>query len=245
MSGYFITGTDTGCGKTEASLGLMARLQSQGRRVLGMKPVATGCERRPEGLRNQDAERLLARGSTPAPYGLVNPYAFAPPIAPHLAAGAVGIEITLTAIKQAYRSLSGEADQVIVEGVGGWRVPLGPDLFVSDLPKALGLPVILVVGLRLGCINHALLTGERIRGDGCVLAGWIANQIDPEMLERDANLATLAALLDAPCLGVVPWLADPTPEVIGTLLNPDLIELKAVDRGKTKTPKPKSKGARI
>ena len=226
MHGLFVTGTDTGCGKTEISLGLMAAVQTTGAKVLGMKPVASGCTPSPDGLRNDDAVRLRAQGSSEAPYGLVNPYAFAPPIAPHIAAGEAGIEIRLPTIEQAYRALAGEADQVIVEGVGGWRVPLGRNLFVSDIPRALGLPVILVVGLKLGCINHALLTVESIQSSGGVLLGWVANQVDPTMLSRDANLATLAALIDAPCLGVLPWLEAPTPSELAGYLHPELIDLQ-------------------
>ena len=226
MHGLFVTGTDTGCGKTEISLGLMAAVQTTGAKVLGMKPVASGCTPSPDGLRNDDAVRLRAQGSSEAPYGLVNPYAFAPPVAPHIAAGEAGIEIRLPTIEQAYRALAGEADQVIVEGVGGWRVPLGRNLFVSDIPGALGLPVILVVGLKLGCINHALLTVESIQSSGGVLLGWVANQVDPTMLSRDANLATLAALIDAPCLGVLPWLEAPTPSELAGYLHPELIDLQ-------------------
>ena len=157
MSGVFVTGTDTDCGKTEVSLGLMAAWQARGERVLGMKPVATGCDPSPEGPRNADARRLQAQGSSVVPYGLVNPYAFVPPIAPHIAAGQAGVEILIAEIVGAYRALAAESDLVVVEGVGGWRVPLSASLFVSDIPKALGLPVILVVGLKLGCLNHALL----------------------------------------------------------------------------------------
>ncbi|QVL51234.1 MAG: dethiobiotin synthase [Thiocapsa sp.] len=226
MHGLFVTGTDTGCGKTEISLGLMAALQATGQNVLGMKPVASGCARGPDGLRNDDAVRLSAQGSFEAPYGLINPYAFEPAIAPHIAAGQAGVEIGLPTIEQAYRALTGEADQVLVEGVGGWRVPLGPQLFLSDIPKALGLPVILVVGLRLGCINHALLTVESIQGTGGVLVGWVGNQVDPTMLSRDANLATLTALIDAPCLGVLPWIEEPIPSELAEYLHPELIDLQ-------------------
>jgi dethiobiotin synthetase len=244
MSGFFVTGTDTDCGKTEISLGLMTTLQAKGFLVLGMKPVASGCERGPAGLRNRDALRLLAGGSSEAPYGLVNPYAFEPPIAPHIAAGEVGVEITLITIEQAYRTLAAEADHVVVEGAGGWRVPLGSTLFMSDIPKTLGLPVILVVGLKLGCINHALLTVESIRATGGVLAGWIANQIDPEMAFRDANLATLAALLDAPCVGVVPWLEDPDPQDVAGYLHPELIDLHPRHAVKLATTKARARNRR-
>jgi dethiobiotin synthetase len=237
VSGLFVTGTDTDCGKTEISLGLMAAFQARDLQVLGMKPVASGCERGPEGPRSRDALRLLAQGSSPAPYSLVNPYAFEPPIAPHIAAGESGVEIRLATIKQAFQTLAREADQVIVEGVGGWRVPLGSSLFVSDIPQAIGLPVVVVVGLKLGCINHALLTMESIRAKGGVLAGWIANQIDPRMRARDANLATLAALVEAPCLGVVPWIAGLEPKDLAGYLNPELITLPPGHTSKLRTVK--------
>ncbi len=218
MSGIFVTGTDTGCGKTAISLGLMAALQSRGLSVLGMKPVASGCVLEPRGLRNADAQELRNQGSSREPYERINPYAFAPPIAPHLAAREAGIEISLTTIVSAYLELRAKANLVVVEGVGGWRVPLGPDFSLSDLPPALELPVILVVGLRLGCINHALLTAESIQAGGANLVGWIANQIDPDMLAPDANLATLADLIEAPCLGIVPWLTQAEPEQVAGYL---------------------------
>lgn len=223
MRGIFVTGTDTDCGKTEVSLGLMAAWQRRGLRTLGMKPVATGCERRPDGVQNRDALRLQAQGSSQAPYGLVNPYAFEPPIAPHIAAGQAGVAIELGVIAGAYRALAAESDRVVVEGIGGWRVPLSTHLSVSDLPGALQLPVLLVVGLRLGCLNHALLTAESIRVHGAHLAGWVANGIDPQMLESDANLATLAALLGSPCVGVVPWLNPPGSQELSGFLNPELL----------------------
>lgn len=223
MTGIFVTGTDTDCGKTEVCLGLMAAWQNRGFRTLGMKPVATGCRPGPTGLQNADALRLQRQGSSQAPYGLVNPYAFEPPIAPHIAAGQAGVEIELGPIAHAYRTLAAESERVVVEGVGGWRVPLSASLSVSDLPRALGLPVLMVVGLRLGCLNHALLTAESIRSQGCQLAGWVANGIDPQMLESDANLATLAALLGSPCIGVVPWLSPPEPAELGGFLNPELL----------------------
>jgi dethiobiotin synthetase len=221
MNGVFVTGTDTDVGKTEVSLGLIEALKRKGLAVLGMKPVASGCERSDEGLRNEDAQRIAARSSRRLPYALVNPYAFEPPIAPHIAAGQAGVEIELSVILEAAGRLAAEADFLLVEGVGGWRVPLGPSLSVSDLPPALGLPVVLVVGLRLGCINHGLLTAESIRAQGVRVAGWVANQVDPNMLVRDENLATLGALIDAPCLGLVPWMLSPDPRRVADRLNVD------------------------
>jgi dethiobiotin synthetase len=207
MRGIFVTGTDTDCGKTEIALGLMLALQRHGLSVQAMKPVASGCERHADGLRSSDALRLRAQASREAPYELVNPYAFEPPIAPHIAAGHEGVDIELEVIRERAEALAAETDVLVVEGVGGWRVPLGPSLFVSDLPRELGLPVIMVTGLRLGCINHSLLTADSIRAGGNRLAGWVANQVDPSMQVPEENLATLAALVDAPFLGLVPWMA--------------------------------------
>jgi dethiobiotin synthetase len=218
MSGIFVTGTDTDCGKTRIALGLMAALQGRGLTVLGMKPVASGCQAGRDGPRSDDALALLAQSSHPVPYALSNPYALVPPIAPHIAAGEAGLSIELAPIVVAYRAMADQADWVVVEGVGGWRVPLGPTLSVSDLPLALDLPVIMVTGLKLGCINHSLLTAESIRARGACLAGWVANHIDPSMQAREQNLATLAALIEAPCLGVVPHLADPTPQGVAAYL---------------------------
>jgi dethiobiotin synthetase len=221
MSGIFVTGTDTDCGKTLVALGLMAALQARGLTALGMKPVASGCQAGPDGPRSTDALALLAQGSRPIPYALANTYALVPPIAPHIAAGEAGIGIELDPVVAAYRTLAAQAQWVVVEGVGGWRVPLGPTLSVSDLPGALDLPVVMVTGLKLGCINHSLLTAESIAARGARLAGWVANQIDPAMLVREHNIATLAALIEAPCLGVVPYLPDPTPERVAAYLKVD------------------------
>jgi dethiobiotin synthetase len=230
--GLFITGTDTDAGKTLVTAGLMAALQRRGLSVLGMKPVASGCARTPRGLRSADALMLARQAGVPidadgepaAParvadaaaagfdvaYDDLDPYAFEPPMAPHIAAGRVGVDIEIGRIRRAYRVLAEQADWVLVEGVGGWRVPLGPSLATSDLPAALGLPVVLVVGLKLGCLNHSLLTAESIRANGDRLVGWVATRLEPAMLAPDENIATLAALLHAPCLGVVPWLDEPT-----------------------------------
>ncbi|MEA3640684.1 MAG: dethiobiotin synthase [Lamprobacter sp.] len=209
--GLFVTGTDTEVGKTEVTLGLMAALQRRGLSVLGMKPVAAGSVLTADGLRNEDALRIQAQGSKPLAYSAINPYAFAPPIAPHIAAAHAGVEIQLEPIKTAYARLAAQADWVLVEGAGGWRVPLGPCLTLADLPSALDLPVVLVVGLRLGCLNHALLSAESIQASGLQLAGWVANRIDPAMAAAEENLATLRERLPAPCFGVIPWLSGPTP----------------------------------
>ena len=202
--GIFVTGTDTGIGKTEVSLGLMQALQDAGLRVAGMKPVASGCERTPGGLRNEDAVRLQRQSSVPLDYGLVNPYAFEPAIAPHLAAKAVGVGVELKTLQAAFAELAAVADFVVVEGVGGWRVPLNGREEVADLARALGLDVCLVVGMRLGCLNHALLTASAIEAGGCALAGWVANLLPPPMEEAEANIKTLKDRLSSPLMGVVP-----------------------------------------
>jgi dethiobiotin synthetase len=170
------------------------------------------------GLRNPDALRIAAACSREVDYALVNPYAFEPAVAPHLAAAQVGVEIRFEKIVDSFRTLSAQADVTVVEGVGGWRVPLGPDGDLADLAVALGLPVVLVVGLRLGCINHALLTVESILGRGLTLAGWVANSVDPAMALREENIATLRGAIDAPCLGVVPWMENPDPAAVAACL---------------------------
>ncbi len=202
--GFFITGTDTGVGKTLVSCALLYALRARGLRVVGMKPVASGCEPTPEGLRNADALALQAASSSPPDYATLNPYAFAPAIAPHLAARAASVEINFARIRGCQEELIRQADAVVVEGAGGWRVPLGPNGDMADLAATLGWPVILVVGMRLGCLNHALLSAAAIRARGLPLAGWVANTIDPDMAERAANEATLAQALPAPCLGRIP-----------------------------------------
>ena len=204
MRGYFVTGTDTGIGKTRVSAGLLQALAQAGVKSVGMKPVASGAEMTPEGLRNEDALALQRAAALPRDYALVNPYCFAPPVAPHLAAREAGVEIDLEVIRVADAGLSRGAEMVVVEGVGGWQVPLGPGLELPDLAQELELPVLLVVGMRLGCLNHALLTARAIRADGLTLAGWVANAIDSHFERPEANLATLEAELGAPLLG---WLA--------------------------------------
>jgi len=219
MNGIFVTGTDTGCGKTEVALALLAALRKSGLTVLGMKPIASGCERTLEGLQNEDARRLQTQGSRQVAYELINAYAFQPPVAPHIAADRAGVKIELEVITTAAERLASESDFLVVEGIGGWRVPLGSTLAVSDLPPALGFPVVLVSGIRLGCINHSLLTVESIRMSGARLAGWVANQLDPDMPARDENLATLTDLIDAPCLGLIPWMVSPDPRQVAGYLD--------------------------
>lgn len=220
--GIFVTGTDTGVGKTWISLGLMAALQAQGLAVLGMKPVASGCDTTPDGLRNEDALLLQQQGSIPVVYEVINPYAFAPPIAPHLAAAQAGRRIELDLIKDTYRALAAQAEVVVVEGAGGWLVPLSDEVTMAGLAQALDLDVVLVVGMRLGCINHALLSAESIRAHGCRLAGWVANTLAAPMAQLENNIATLQQRIAAPLLGVVPALDGLSATAIAAHLRPPL-----------------------
>ena len=205
--GFFITGTDTEVGKTWCTVGLMARLQQQGHSVVGMKPVASGCTKTVEGLRNEDALLIQQQASKYIDYDTVNPYSFAPAIAPHIAAAQAGQPIKLGTIIEQFTELKQHADYTIVEGVGGWQVPLNEDESVVDLAVALQLPVILIVGLRLGCINHALLSAESIRTSGCQLVGWIANFPDDDIEAQQANIDSITSRINTPLLGVVPHLA--------------------------------------
>jgi dethiobiotin synthetase len=204
--GWFVTGTDTGVGKTVVSSALVRRLRERGLRAAGMKPIASGCELTPAGLRNEDALALQAEATERWPYELVNPCAYAPAIAPHLAAEQAGRPIDFDAIERAFTAISSECDVIVVEGAGGWRVPLVGRTTLADLAARLGLPVVLVVGLRLGCLNHAFLSAEAIERTGLRLAGWVGSAIDPQFGCAAENLATLREWLPAPCLGVIPHL---------------------------------------
>jgi dethiobiotin synthetase len=207
--GLFVTGTDTGVGKTLVAAALLHALARRSVRAAGMKPVASGCTRTPEGLRNEDALALARHANVAAGYALINPYAFEPPIAPHIAAAAAGVRIEVATIERACAALAARADRIVVEGVGGWRVPLNESEDVADLARTLGLPVLLVVGLRLGCLSHARLTADAIAGCGLRWAGWVASCVDPQMAKVRENLAALAQRLPPPHLGTVPFLAPP------------------------------------
>ncbi|MDR1708412.1 MAG: dethiobiotin synthase, partial [Candidatus Accumulibacter sp.] len=198
---WFVAGTDTEVGKTFAARALLLALGAKGIRAVGMKPVAAGTDA--DG-KNEDVESLIAASNVKAPRELVNPYLFRPAIAPHIAAAEAGVAIDVEVIAAAFERLRRLADAVLVEGVGGFRVPLGPRVEAADLARRLGAPIILVVGLRLGCINHALLTRQSIAAAGLPLAGWIANRIDPAMARWNENLAALTDRLDAPLIGVIP-----------------------------------------
>ena len=216
--GVFITGTDTGVGKTVASCALLHALRAQGLRAVGMKPLASGCERTPEGLRNEDALALQAASEPTPAYADVNPYALPEPLAPEIAARDAGVVVELPPMLAAHARLQARADVVVVEGVGGWMAPLAGELMQADLVRALRLPVVLVVGLRLGCLNHAYLSARAIAADGCELAGWIGTNIDPAMARIDENRALLADRLPAPCLGWLPWQSRPDPVALAQRL---------------------------
>ncbi len=202
--GFFITGTDTGVGKTRVAVALIHALREQGLRVAAMKPVAAG---HAPGELNDDVAALLQAANVAADLRDVNPYAFAEPVAPHIAAQKAGVRIELDVIAAAYSRLAAAADVVVVEGAGGWRVPLNEHDDMADLARRLGLPIVLVVGLRLGCLNHALLTVESIAHRQLPWAGWVGNHIDPAMACGAENVAALHARLPAPCLGVQAHLA--------------------------------------
>lgn len=217
--GVFIAGTDTGVGKTLIACALLHGLAAQGLKVAGMKPVAAGASRRRGVFYNDDVEQLRAAGNVAAPLEWTNPYCFAPPVAPHLAAREAGEVIRMAVIARNYARLSARADVVVVEGVGGLLVPLGPRLSAAAIPARLDLPVVLVVGLRLGCLNHALLTVEAIQARGLRFAGWIANAIDPAMAWRRQNFQTLCARIPAPLLGEVRHAAKPRASDIARALH--------------------------
>jgi len=200
--GYFITGTDTSVGKTLVSCALMHALAACGKTVVGMKPVVAGRGDEGEWM---DVEMLTASSNVSAPRSLINPYALIQPVAPHIAAREMGIEIDTEVILSACRGLQEMAEIVIVEGVGGFRVPLNSRQDTGDMARSIGFPVILVVGMRLGCLNHALLTAEAVQSTGLPLVGWVANQIDPQMLNLDENVRTLQQRLACPLIGVLPF----------------------------------------
>jgi dethiobiotin synthetase len=211
----FVTGTDTGVGKTLVSAALLHRLARRYPRVVGMKPVAAGLLRQGDAWVNEDVLALRAASTVAVPPELDNPVALPDALSPHLAAARAGRRISVASLHAAQQALLGLADVVLVEGAGGWRVPLNDDETLADLAIAMAAPVVLVVGLRLGCLNHALLTAQAIRADGLPLAGWVANHIDPDMRCVAENIAALRQRLGAPLLGVVPWLARPRPDARG------------------------------
>lgn len=206
MPTYFITGTDTHIGKTTIACALLAKAQQQGFSTLGVKPIASGCNMSNDGLRNSDALLLQAHSTIKVPYQEINPVCLAEPLSPHIAAKRANKRLSINQLVGYTRAtLSHKPQFAVVEGAGGWRVPISDRELLSALPKELKLPVILVIGMRLGCLNHAILSTEAIAKDGLQLAGWVANCIDPNMAALDENIQTLKGILAAPCLGVVPF----------------------------------------
>ena len=218
---YFVTGTDTGVGKTLICCALLHAFTVQGKSVAGMKPVAAGCDE--DGL-NEDVKKLRAATNTLASLGQINPYSFIHPIAPHIAARNAGVRINFDRILESYNELASQAEVVIIEGAGGFLVPLNETQDSADLAVALGLPVILVVGMRLGCINHALLTTRALKEYGLNLAGWVANVLDADMPELKDNIEALEQRIKAPLLGVVAHQPAPDSRAIAAQLNINLLD---------------------
>ncbi len=220
---FFVAGTDTGVGKTYVTQRLLTEAAHQGLRTLGLKPVAAGAEPDAQGaLRNEDALALQAVSTLKLSYEQVNPICLEAAWAPHLAAQKVGKKLRLNLlVGQVRGSLAQDVDLVLIEGAGGWRTPLNDREFLSGLAQELNLPVILVVGMRLGCLSHARLTAEAIERDGLRLAGWVGNSLEEGMLEQEANVDALRALIPAPCLGILPWSVPVHPDELnlGPLIN--------------------------
>ncbi len=203
--GYFITGTDTDVGKTFVTVALMRYFKQQGNTVLGMKPVASGCVAGESGLRNADALLLQEHASKQIDYDVINPYAFVSPVSPHIAASESNQEVEMSVINENFQVLKEQAEIVLVEGVGGWLTPLSQSVDVADLAISFQLPVILVVAIRLGCINHARLSYAAIKASGMTCAGWIANCTEEGMLKQQENIETIAQKIQSPLLGVMPY----------------------------------------
>ena len=216
---YFITGTDTDCGKTLITEALLLKAREQGLRAVGLKPLAAGATATEEGLRNGDALRLQRASTIDLRYEQINPVVFEPPIAPHIAATRAGKRITISTLTGYVRgAMSYPADLRLIEGAGGWLVPINEMESLSSLPEELGVDVILVVGMKLGCLNHALLTARAIRQSGVHLAGWAATQVDPQMYCVEENLASLKNMLGSPFLGFVPYIESVTAERAASFL---------------------------
>ncbi|WAK01331.1 dethiobiotin synthase [Methylobacter sp. YRD-M1] len=218
--GYFITGTDTNVGKTWATIALMRYFKRLGKSVVGMKPVASGCLIQNGVLRNEDALLIQENASLPVEYELINPYAYEAPVSPHIACA--DNPAVLHKIVANFNLLKKSADILLVEGAGGWMSPINATEDIADLAKALALPVIIVVAIRLGCINHARLTYQAIRSSGVPCAGWIAMCAEPGLLSQDENIQTIAASLDSPLLGVLPYCAQADFDALSLNLSVDL-----------------------
>lgn len=221
---FFVTGTDTDVGKSAVTAGFLSLAAGAGLRTLAIKPVASGCDETPDGLRNADALHLQSAMTEALSYEQVNPVALRPAIAPHVAASEAGVSLSAGRLAGFCRGvMMRPGDLVLVEGAGGWRVPLNERETYADLPRAMEMPVILVVGLKLGCINHALLSAEAIRRDGLTLAGWVGNQCTHQsMVLEEQTMAYLRSQMPAPCLGHVPWIESaghfPAPDAVAPYL---------------------------
>lgn len=226
---YFVTGTDTGVGKTLISCALLYAFAAQNKRVVGMKPVAAGCDE--DGL-NDDVKKLRAATNILATLGQINPYSFIHPIAPHIAAHNAGVRISFDRIIKSYNELASQAELVIVEGAGGFQVPLNDTQDSADLAIEFGLPVIVVVGMRLGCLNHALLTIRAISDCGLTCAGWVANVTVPDMIALDENIQALQQRINAPLLGVIKHQVSPDAAKVATQLNINLLTEPAFIKGR-------------
>jgi len=206
VSAFFVTGIDTEIGKTFATCALLKAAQKLGLKALGLKPVAAGADMTKDGLRNEDATALISASNVSLPYEVVNPACTPDPISPHLSLRNHSLDLDIGKLVDLCESgLSAQADLTLVEGAGGWRVPLNESETLADFARQLGLPVIMVVGMRLGCLNHAMLTAEAIERDGLQLCGWVANSVDPDMLAHEENIRSLQARLNAPMLGYIPF----------------------------------------
>ena len=205
MNSIFVTGTDTGVGKTLVALSLLYALKDRGIHAAGMKPVAAGTVSDTGPRRNSDALALIEASQVKLSYPLVNPFCFAEPVAPHIAADEENYPIDAAVIKRAYTEISAQTNIVVIEGAGGWLVPISTSQTMADLVLEMNWPVVLVIGLRLGCLNHALLTVESIRQKGATLAGWIGSHVNANFYKADQNIATLRSRIDAPCLGIFPY----------------------------------------
>ncbi|MBX3650426.1 MAG: dethiobiotin synthase [Burkholderiales bacterium] len=224
--GVFVAGTDTGVGKTLAACALLHAFAALGLRSVGMKPVAAGAVRRKGAWHNDDVAQLRAASSIEVEPSLINPYCFAPAVAPHIAAAEAGVRIRIATIAAYYARLARAADVVVVEGAGGLLVPLGRRSCASVIPLRLGIPVVLVVGLRLGCLNHALLTVDALQMRGLRLAGWIASHIDPRMSRRPQNLDMLQQRIRAPLLGILPHARNPRPDRMSRTLDINALNVR-------------------
>ncbi|RYV02267.1 dethiobiotin synthase [Shewanella sp. OPT22] len=227
---YFVTGTDTDSGKTFVSSAILSAVAEyysttgQNKTVAGFKPIASGCERTDQGLRNSDALSLMANSTKKLPYEVVNPISFEPAIAPHIAAKQIDFELSSNSVKQYInRDIWRYADFTLVEGAGGWRLPLNDKDFLSDVISEQKWPVILVVGMKLGCLNHAILTQEAIINDGLKIAGWVANGVDENMNVQDENLNSLKNMIKSPFLGFVPHLKSTSAKLASEYLDISLL----------------------